>query len=228
LRNIRGGGASVWLKAQGGCVAISFSQRLIVVALLMPVLAAPTQTVRATSASNVAPANNGADFVPKGLSRLTAHASWHTDFTFDRSMLALTGKLEGLDEPTRQAIARLNAVTVHSYRYAKPGVYDAAEVDSIRAQYDALGWKHVVSKKGHAGPEASGPDTIGPDRVAVPGRTDLWIRMDGMNVAGVAVLLAEPSSLNLVAVSGDISTVDLLRLRGHLGIPKFDPDDIGK
>jgi hypothetical protein len=204
-------------------VAISFSQRLIVVALLMPALAASAWTAHAVSASDMPPAVNGSDFVPKGLSRLTAHASWHTDFTFDRSMLALTGKLEGLDEPTRQAIARLNAVTVHSYRYAQPGVYEPAEVDSIRAQYDALGWKHVVSKKGKTGAE-----TIGPDKVAVPGRTDLWVRMDGMNVAGVAVLLAEPSSLNLVAVSGDISTVDLLRLRGHFGIPKFGPDDLGK
>jgi hypothetical protein len=162
--------------------------------------------------------NSGAEFVPKGLSLLMKNASWHTDFTFDRSMLALTGKLEGLDEPTRQAIARLNAVTVHSYRYAERDQYNAAEVDSIRTQYDALGWKHIVSRKGK----------IGPNQVAVPGRTDLWVRMVGMNVAGVAVLLAEPSSLNLVAVSGDISTVDLLKLRGHFGIPKFDADDIAK
>lgn len=166
------------------------------------------------------PANsNVLEFVPQGLRALTQNASWHTDFTFDRSMLALAGKLEGLDEPTRQAIARLNGVSVHSYRYPQPGIYDLAEVDSIRAQYDALGWKHVVSKKPRPG--------LAPGST-IPARTDLWIHLNGMNVAGVAVLLAEPSSLNLVTVAGDISTVDLLKLRGHFGIPKFDSDDIGR
>ncbi len=170
-------------------------------------------------AEDLPPNGNVMEFVPQGLHTLTQNASWHTDFTFDRSMLSLAGKLEGLDEPTRQAIARLNGVSVHSYRYPQPGIYDLAEVDSIRAQYDALGWKHVVSKKPKPG--------IAPGST-IPARTDLWIHLNGVNVAGVAVLLAEPSSLNLVTVAGDISTVDLLKLRGHFGIPRFDSDDIGK
>jgi len=197
------------------------------VAVLLPWLMAAAAHAQPTSASNPSEASgdmagdvakSSPEFVPKGLPLLTQHASWHTDVTFDRSMLAIAGKLEGLDEPTRQAIARLNAVTVHSYRYAQPETFDKAEVDSIRMQYDALGWKHIVTR--HGKPK--------PDGTMTPGRTDIWVRMDGMNVAGVAVLLAEPSSLNLVAVSGDISTVDLLHLRGHFGIPKFDPDEMVK
>jgi hypothetical protein len=216
-------------------VAISFlksssSLRLAFAALALTTVVSTAQAQRLypvsaglVSTGNVPESGAGDEFVPKGLSLLKQNASWHTDFTFDRSMLALTGKLEGLDEQTRQAVARLNSVTVHSYRYPTPGIYDAKEVDSIRAQYDALGWKHVVSKKGK-----TGPDKIGPDQVAVPGRTDLWVRLNGVNVAGVAVLLAEPSSLNLVSVSGDISTLDLLKLRGHFGIPKFDADSLDK
>jgi len=173
--------------------------------------------VRPMLADNTPPAGANPEWVPQGLALLTRNASWHTDFNFDRSMLALAGKLEGLDEPTRQAIARLNGVSVHSYRYREPGIYDMAEVESIRAQYDALGWKHVVSKKPKPG--------VTPGST-IPTRTDLWIKLSGVNVAGVAVLLAEPSSLNLVTVSGDISTVDLLKLRGHFGIPKFDPNSI--
>lgn len=177
----------------------------------------PTQMHPVKTAEDLPPGGNVMEFVPQGLHSLSQNASWHTDFTFDRSMLALAGKLEGLDEPTRQAIARLNGVSVHSYRYPQPGIYDLAEVDSIRAQYDALGWKHVVSKKPRPG--------IAPGST-IPTRTDLWVHLNGVNVAGVAVLLAEPSSLNLVTVAGDISTVDLLKLRGHFGIPKFDSDDI--
>lgn len=183
-------------------------------------LCARAQSAGAVLVEDVPSQQAGAmDWTPQGLSMLTRNASWHTDFTFDRSMLALAGKLEGFDEPTRQAIARLNGVSVHSYRYHEPGIYDQGEVDSIRAQYDALGWKHVVSKKPKPG------TTPG---VSIPTRTDLWVHLNGMNVAGVAVLIAEPSSLNLVSVAGDISTVDLLKLRGHFGIPRFDSDDISK
>ena len=39
-------------------------------------------------------------------------------------------------------------------------------------------------------------------------------------------MLAEtPRSQTLVTVSGDLSPVDLLHLRGHFGIPKLDEGD---
>ena len=38
------------------------------------------------------------------------------------------------------------------------------------------------------------------------------------------VLISKPKDLNLIALNGDISTVDLLHLRGHFGIPRFSGD----
>src|ERR1700746_299567 len=38
------------------------------------------------------------------------------------------------------------------------------------------------------------------------------------------VLIEKPKDLNLIAFNGDISTVDLLHLRGHFGIPRFPGD----
>ena len=145
------------------------------------------------------------------LSGLAASASWHTDFTLDRSLLALTSTISGMDEPTREAVGRLGSVDVHSYRFAVPGIYDPSVLDQLRTQYNALGWKHLVTDKGH--PTAPAPL-----------RTDLWVRLQGVNVQGAAVLLAGPSSVNLIVVNGNISTVDLLHLRGHFGIPRFSDD----
>jgi hypothetical protein len=155
------------------------------------------------------------DWMPQGMSALAQEASWHTDFTFDRSMLALAGNLYGLDAPTRQSLARLNGITVHSYRFGSRS-YDPSVLDAVRAQYNAMGWRHVVSSKSHG--QASAPGYAS-------GQTDLWIQTKGMNVAGGAVLLAGQSNVNLIAISGDLSTVDLLRLRGHFGIPKFSDND---
>ena len=157
-----------------------------------------------------APGQDSLSWIPQGMNVLAQQASWHTDFTFDRSMLALAGNLYGLDEPTRQSLGRLNGISVHSYRFRGPGAYNPAELDAVRAQYNALGWKHVVTAHTHA-------DGTG----YAKGQTDLWIATKGINVAGAAILLAGPSNLNLIAVSGDLSTMDLLHLRGHFGIPNF-------
>jgi hypothetical protein len=45
-----------------------------------------------------------------------------------------------------------------------------------------------------------------------------------MDVTGMMVLVSAPKDLNLIALNGDISTLDLLHLRGHFGIPRFSGD----
>ncbi len=152
-------------------------------------------------------------WMPQGMLALGQQSSSHTDFSFDRSTLALVGNLSTLDAPTRQAIARLNGVALHLYRFPAQLSYDPAAVDAIRAQYGSLGWKHFSTSKPEPTPLGAGAS-----------RTDVWINTHGINVAGATILMAGPTSVNLIAVSGDLSTLDLLRLRGHFGIPRF-PDD---
>ena len=165
--------------------------------------------------------------VPLGLTTLNQQASWHTDFTFDRSMLALAGSLGGVDDQTRQTIARLNGIAVHLCRFGSGG-YDPAAIDQIRAQYSSLGWKHVVTANKFPDAQITGqPAGQGAPGMLIPsgsGRTDVWLENHGVNFAGAAILLAGPTSVNLITVSGDIRTLDLLHLRGHFGIPRF-PDD---
>jgi hypothetical protein len=43
---------------------------------------------------------------------------------------------------------------------------------------------------------------------------------------GAVVLAETPQSLTLVTVAGNLSPVDLLHLRGHFGIPRFDGDEL--
>ena len=58
------------------------------------------------------------------------------------------------------------------------------------------------------------------------GTTDVWLVMDGMNLRGAVVLAETPKSLTLVTVAGNLSPVDLLHLRGHFGIPRFERGDL--
>ena len=184
---------------------------LLAFALLMPSFAVASD----------APPPSSPDWIPAGVEQLGRTAAFHTDFTFDRTMLQIaSGLIDDGDADTRNAIAKLNGVTVHLYRYAQPGMYDARQLDAIRQQYKAAGWKHLVSTQSHAAP----PTAPGPYAVGSEGHTDLFIKFQGTDVTGMVVLQASPRNVNVVALTGDLSPLDLLHLRGHFGIPKFAGD----
>jgi hypothetical protein len=54
--------------------------------------------------------------------------------------------------------------------------------------------------------------------------TDLYVKFQGADVVGMVLVQAAPRDLNIVALSGDLSPLDLLHLRGHFGIPRFAGD----
>jgi len=122
-------------------------------------------------------------------------------------MLVLASKLDQDDEDLRRVIAGVNGVSVHSYRFSGPGMYDPSLLSAVRQQYRAAGWKHMVSNH---------------DKNGGSGATDLWIRFDNNAITNIAVLFAGQNQLNFIAVSGSISPIDLLRLGGHFGIPKIE------
>jgi hypothetical protein len=194
-----------------------FKAGLAAVVVLLPTLAFATDAPPPSS-----------DWLPAGVEQLGHTAAFHTDFTFDRTMLQMaSGLIDGGDTDTRNAIAKLNGVTVHLYRYAQPGMYDPHQLDMIRQQYSDAGWKHLVSKQTQGQVAPPPPTAPGVYAVGSDGHTDLYIKFQGMDVAGMVVLQATPRNLNVVALSGDLSPIDLLHLRGHFGIPKFSGDSFG-
>jgi hypothetical protein len=153
------------------------------------------------------------DWTPPALAFLSSQAAVKTNFTLDRNMLnAAAGVMGDTDAPTRQAINKIDGVSVHLLRFGNTGVPDEAAVGAIRDAYHLRGWKHVVTSVSAGGPVHSGT-------------TDVWMVMDGINMRGAVVLAETPKSVTLVTVAGNLSPVDLLHLRGHFGIPQFDGDN---
>jgi hypothetical protein len=147
------------------------------------------------------------DWIPQGIERLGQNASSRTEFTLDHSMLVFASKLDQDDEDLRRVIAGVDGVSVHIYRFPKPGMYDSEALSSVREGYHAAGWKHLVSTH---------------DKDGGSGATDLWIRFENKAIRNVAVLFAGKKQLDLIAVSGSISPLDLVHLGGHFGIPKIE------
>lgn len=153
------------------------------------------------------------EWVPPALAQLSSEAPVKTNFTLDRTLLGVAaGLVPDTDTPTRQAINKLDGVSVHTMRFGEGGIPDEGAVAAIRAAYHLRGWKHVVTTSEHGSPVHNGT-------------TDVWFVLDGMNVRGAVVLAETQRSLTLVTVAGNLSPVDLMHLRGHFGIPKLDAGD---
>ena len=169
-------------------------------------------SVIANSATNQQVPQVDLDWAPASLAQLNAQATTKSSFTLDRTMLAAASSMIPDSEPeTRQAIAKIDGISVHLLRFGAAGIADQAQVEALREAYHQRGWKHLVTTTNGGGPLHDGT-------------TDVWLTMDGVNVRGAVVLVESPKSLTLATLKGDLSPVDLLHLRGHFGIPKFDGD----
>lgn len=177
---------------------------------------APTADPNGGPTANTAPMPAGVapvplEWTPPALAELNAQALAKSSFTLDRSMLqAASGLMGESDADTKAAIAKLDGVSVHVLRFANGAPADPALEEAIRDAYRLPGWKHVVSASDSGG----GP--------VHDSKTDVWAVMDGVNLRGAVVLVAGPKGLTLATVAGNLSPIDLLHLRGHFGIPRFD------
>lgn len=159
-------------------------------------------------------------FVPQGMEALGASAALRNDFTFDRSMLGLASQM--MPDEDKPIIAKLRGISIHNFRYSGAG-YDPVVLEAVRGQFVGNGWNHLVTKQAHPPMQPAAQMTPGPDQKPFdPMRTDLYVRMANGDVDGMVLIVANSHNVNLVVIDGMISPLDLLHLRGHLGIPRFD------
>jgi hypothetical protein len=147
------------------------------------------------------------EWIPQGIEGLRQSASSKTEFTLDHSMLVFASKLDQDNEDLRRVIAGVNGVSVHSFHFPRPWMYDPDALGSVKEEYRAAGWKQLMNKH---------------EKDGGPGVTDLWIRFENNAISNIAILAARSTEVNFVVVSGSISPLDLSHLGGHFGIPKIE------
>lgn len=144
--------------------------------------------------------------IPQGIETLRMSASSKTEFTLDHSMLVLASKIDPDNEDLRRVIAGVNGVSVHSYHYPRPWMYELAALAAVKDEYSVAGWKHVMNKH---------------ERES-DGGTDIWLRWENNAISNVAILVSKSNEVDYIVVSGSVSPVDLYHLGGHFGIPKIE------
>ena len=146
------------------------------------------------------------EWVPQGIEALRQIASSKTEFTLDHSMLVFASKSDSDNEDLRRVIAGVNGLSVHSYRFPSPWMYDSEVLKSVKEEYHAAGWKQLVNNQEKHG----------------PGVTELWVRVDHEAICDIAILVARSTEVSFISISGSISPLDLSHLGGHFGIPKIE------
>jgi hypothetical protein len=169
-------------------------------------------SVAVSSAANPESGPFDLNWTPPGLAQLTAQATAKSSFALDRTMLsAASSLLQDSDAEVRQSIGKLDGISVLLLRFGGAGIADESQVEAVREAYHLHGWKHLATTTGSGGPVHNGT-------------TDLWLMLDGVNVRGAVLMVETPKNIALITFKGNLSPVDLLRLRGHFGIPRFEGD----
>ena len=172
------------------------------------------------------------DWTPPELAAVAARAEVRNSFVLDRTMLgAAAALLPDSEADARQSIRKLDGIGVHIYRFHDYDQIDPEQMELVRQAYHTRGWKHLVTSAPTGTPMHG--RTLDPTRDPAKDRaadrstdrmTDLWLMVDGVSVRGGTLLVVTPRSVNLVTFAGDLNPIDLLRLRGHFGIPNFNGD----
>jgi len=144
------------------------------------------------------------------LEKLSAKAVEVNSVTLDGDMLQLAAKFLDMDkddpenEQVKSVIKNLKGIYVKSFEFDQPNQYSASDVEEIRSQLAAPGWNKIVESRDKRANESD----------------EIYVMKDSHNnVAGVAILVAEPKELTVVNIVGPVDLDKLSALGGRFGIP---------
>jgi hypothetical protein len=139
---------------------------------------------------------------------LAAKAKDTVNVNLDSSMLRLaTGFLskdKSVNPEIQKLISGLKNITVKKYTFAEEGQYKNEDLQPTRDQLRAAGWGVFLGLHGDKGAS-----------------TEIYTKSENGQMAGIAVLKAEPTEVKVVAIEGTIDLAGLAGLAGQFGIPSL-------
>jgi hypothetical protein len=141
-------------------------------------------------------------------SALAARASDHTDVSLDGGLLKFASHFMDEKDPdaaqAHKIMAGLKNIEIHTYEFSADNAYSASDIDLIRRQLVAPGWKRVVQTH-----EAEQRENV-----------DIYVSIDGERATGLAIIAAGPRELTIINLVGTIDLKDLAKVGGQMGISK--------
>jgi hypothetical protein len=147
---------------------------------------------------------------PVSLDKYEVAATDSVEITVDERLLRMAATALSDKKPEERAVkellAGLKGVYVRAFQFDREGVYQATEVEALRARFLAPEWSRVVGVRSRKYGE----------------NVDVFLSSSGSQLKGLAVVVASPRELVYVNISGDIDLVRLRELEGRFNVPKLD------
>ena len=143
------------------------------------------------------------------LDHLEAKASSKVDLAFDSTWLRFGGTFMDSKDPdeakAKKIISGLEGLYVKHFEFKTEGQYTQGDVDQIRNQLKPPEWSRLVGIKSAEDGE----------------NLEVWVRSKDNKASGVAIIAADPRSLTVVNLVGNVDLESLAALGGRSGIPKM-------
>jgi len=145
---------------------------------------------------------------------LANRASETVDVKLDEHLMQTTLKFfsakDNEDAEIRDVIKNLKGIYVKSFTFEKPDGYTPAEVDSVMSQLKGGGWSKIIGVTSKRGGD----------------NVEVYLLTLGDQIAGLAVVSAEPKEFTVVNIVGPINLEKLTQLEGSFGVPYLNlPSD---
>lgn len=148
--------------------------------------------------------------MPERIEKLSAKAKESTNISLDGPLLKLASMFlnaQDKDQATaKNLISKLKSINVRSFEFENEGMYSEADLDSLRSLLKSPPWARVVDSKEKRE------------------HTQIFVRQDKGEIAGIVIIDAETRELSIVSIDGAIDLSKLSSLGGKFGIP----DDLPK
>jgi Domain of unknown function (DUF4252) len=142
------------------------------------------------------------------LDRLFPKAVQTVDVRVESSLLLIAAKFlksDNADEAlVKELLSTLKGVYVKGIEFDKEGEFTEADLESIRTQLRAPGWDRIVGVRSRRDGE----------------NAEVYLMLEGSVIAGVSVLVFDPTQLYVINVVGPLDPEKISQLRGRFGIPK--------
>jgi len=143
------------------------------------------------------------------LDKYESQAVQSVEVTIDSRILKIAADALSDKKPDEAAakalLTGLKGVYVRAFEFDREGVYQPAEVESLRARFAGPEWSRVVGVRSRRY-----------DKV------DVFMSTAGQTINGIAVVASGPRELVYVNVAGPIDLERLRALEGRFRIPKLD------
>jgi hypothetical protein len=143
------------------------------------------------------------------LDALASKASQTINVNIDERLMQLTAKFlssKDADEArVKEMVTGLKGIYVKSLTFETDGQYTPADAESIRAQVRNPPWNRIVditSKK--------------------EGTVEVYLQINGSQIAGLAVLALRPKEITVVNIVGPVDLEKLTQIQGNFGVPDLD------